>query len=335
MFIEMKQEHTAMISNTQGETEDIQNCDTSKDRVYKNLGNPENDNIKMLATFSDVIDLDSSDNNIVTIATQNTTELYAPIDESEFDDEDDDGHSELLAQIEENRRKGAYIPTGLSVLYKLQTGVILAKRVIGSGNKSHVVLVCAYNDGNISDEIKIENAEIGYVVCGNYGKKSDSYDQGDISLAKRTIKKLADRIMPYWRAGMEMPIWALVELIKREYYHIKEERTLEPTIDDIYAFIVHTAETRRDRHDWEFTVAKDSYRFEEYQIEEFATHFGYKKLEFLELLKRHKYLVLPPSSKGYQRKIKDDGYRYCIKMMSSHVGKVTPVKLVSNPYDRL
>lgn len=289
----------------------------------------------MLANFSDVVDLDSDDdNNIVTIAIQNTTDLYAPIDESEFDDEEDDRHAELLAQIEENRRKGAYIPTGFSILYKLQTGVILAERVIGSGNKGHVVLVYAYNDGNISDEIKIENAEIGYVVCGNYGRKSDSYDQGDISLVKRTIKMLTDRIMPYWRVGMQVPIWALVEMIKREYYQLEEERTLEPTIDDIYAFIVHTAETRRDRHDWELTVAKDCYRFEGYQIEVFATHFGYKKKEFLELLKRHKYLVLPPSSKGFQRKIKDDGYRYCIKMMSSQVGKVTPVKLISNPYAR-
>lgn len=40
MLIEMKKEDTAMISHTQGETEDIQNCDASEDMVDKNLDNP-------------------------------------------------------------------------------------------------------------------------------------------------------------------------------------------------------------------------------------------------------------------------------------------------------
>lgn len=277
-------------------------------------------------------DLNIAVKNITDLSVQNATELIE-IDESEFESEID---PKLREEIEQLKRQGVFIPTDkFTILLTSNDGSsIMAKKNVHKGNRSDIAIVYAYNDGSRSDEVIINNAELLTMVRGNFGRDDErddenavSEDKADIAAAKKALKKFEERLLPYWRFGINIPTHAIVQMICRIYNQLKEDRSESPDIYNIYSYIIKKVESDRNHPGYSWIIRKRFYALPENYLEEIAVKFGLNTKELIMLLKHSNLLYLQDSSIGYQCKVKDIGYCYCVRMPKSRMGKYEAVDL--------
>lgn len=254
-------------------------------------------------------------------------------DASDFDNNVD---KTIANDIQQCKNMGGFIPKGLTPLILMDDGAgIMAKRVVGKKNENYIVVVYVYSDGSTSKEIRIEHSELHHVSKGNFGRKNDKTDKWDVAQAKKTLSKLEDKILPYWRPTIDISAEAIVQMLFKQYDVLAEEHIQTSTGTDIYKYMVEVAENGRNSISHFYIVRRKYYAFLEEHFLEIAKHFHLSKEELISELKEVDAFYSQESSTNELCKVKGVGYCYCIKMMKSRFGKVDIEDLSGDPYDDL
>lgn len=254
-------------------------------------------------------------------------------DASDFDNNVD---KTLVNEIQQCKNMGGFIPKGLTPLVLMDDGAgIMAKKVVGKKNENYIILVYVYNDGSTSKEIRIEHSELHHISKGNFGRKNDNTDKYDVALAKKTLSKLEERILPYWRPTIDISSEAIVKMIFKLYDVLAEEHIQTTTGTDIYKYMVEVAENGKNSLSHFYIVRRKYYAFEEHHFLEIAKHFDLSKEELISELKEVDAFYTQESSTNNLCKVKGIGYCYCIKMMKSRFEKVDFEDYSGNAYDEL
>ena len=257
--------------------------------------------------------------NITELSVQNANELVE-IDESEFVNEID---PDLKKEVEKMKFQGVFIPADeFTILCHVDNGAaILAKKNIYKGNRSDVAIVYAHSDGSRSDEVIISNSDLLLLSRGNFGEDNNTADKADIALAKKTLRKFEERLLPFWRYGTNVSSVFIIKTICGMYSHLKEDRSALPDIYSIYSFIIKKAETNITHPCYFYMVRRQFYAFTEVDFTEIASHFGLNIKELAIMFKQANLLYTQTSTVGYQCNVKGIGNCYCVKMPKSRMGK--------------
>lgn len=254
-------------------------------------------------------------------------------DASDFDNNVD---KTLEKEIQQFKNMGGFIPKDLTPLFLMEDGSgIFGKKVVGKGKENYTLLTYVYSDGSISDDIRIDNSELHHISKGNYGKKNEHVDKYDVALARKTLSKLEDKILPYWRPTIDVPPESIVQMLFRMFDQLEVEHTQTATRVDIYKYIVEVAERGRNSISHFYIVRRNYYAFTVEHFVEIAEHFNLSKEELIAELKKGGMLYTQKSSVNNLAKVNGIGYCYCIKMMASRCNKVAVEDLSGYSYDKL
>ena len=254
-------------------------------------------------------------------------------DASDFDTNVD---NTLKHEIEQLKNMGGLIPKNLTPLFLMEDGSgIFAKKMVSEDNESYIVLIYVYSDGRSSKQIRIDHSELHHISKGNYGKKNENVDKYDRALARKTLSKLENKILPYWRPTIDVPPESIVQMLFRMFDKLEVEHTQTASRVDIYKYIVEVAERGRNSLSHFYIVRRKYYAFTVEHFVEIAEHFNLTKEELIAELKEGNLLFTQGSSANTLSKVNGIGYCYCIKMMASRCDKVAVEDLSGYSYDKL
>lgn len=243
---------------------------------------------------------------------------FLPVDQNEFDDKPE--HSEIYADIQNAKISGALIPTQiLSLMFMGKAGTkIFAKRVAKGGALGDIALVFDYNDGNISEDVEVAMFDVMTIAMGNYGEHYDGINKDNLTDAKKSIKKVAGRVLRYWTGDLDIGIKDLVRLLYTNLSSLKVDRGMEISVDRVYAAIYGYVEKEHGYPEKHYMKRKSVYALTREDLKRAIEGVGIEVDGAIKLLNRHNLLYLQPSSIGYQCEVKGGGSCYCVRILANY-----------------
>ncbi|MVX63095.1 hypothetical protein GKZ28_05205 [Clostridium chromiireducens] len=244
--------------------------------------------------------------------------FIAPVDEEFLADDTLD--KTIWEDINKAKESGAFIPTKyLTLIHGSETTTkIFAKLVVRNGNRGEPVIVLAYTDGGVSPELEISKAELMRISFGNYGVKENGFDKKDVAYASTLIKKIGDRILPYWEFDIGMTLMELLKLLSGKLSVLKIDRGEELDVKMVYSFIYKYVQRVKSHPAKCYIIRRGFYALISEDILEVASNMNSKVPTIIKMLKQNNLLHLQDSSVGNQCEVKGVGSCYCIKMLAKY-----------------
>jgi len=293
-----------------------------------------------------LIGVDQSTNNLIEATSEIEVEkiyhclakaqesFIATVDEDFF--VDNTQASAILDEIDSAKASGAFVPTKhLRLIYgKENTTKIFAKRVAKNGNRGEPVIILVYPDGEVSPELEISMAELMRVSHGNYGETKDGMNKKDVAHADTLIKKIGDRILPYWELDIGINVVELLKMLCASISTLEVDRGEEIDVNMVYSAIYKYIQKSNNYPTKGYLIRKGFYALLSEDILEVASWMNTTSPKIIKILKQYDLLYLQKSSIGNQCEVKGVGSCYCIKMLA----KFQPEEVETyseNSYDQL
>ncbi|OAA83556.1 hypothetical protein [Clostridium ljungdahlii] len=244
--------------------------------------------------------------------------FIAPVDKGFL--EDDILDSDILSEIAKAKASGAFVRTKhLTLIYgNEETTKIFAKRVVRNGNRGEPVIVFVYKDGESSSELEISKAELIRLSLGNYGEKAEGVNKKDVSYAETLLKKIGDRILPYWEFDIEITLIDLLKILSKNISKLKIDRGDELDITMVYSCIYKYVQKLKTYPNKCYLIRKGFYALTREDMLEVASSLESNIPDLIKILKQNNLLYLQNSSIGNQCEVKGVGSCYCVKMLAKY-----------------
>lgn len=243
---------------------------------------------------------------------------FADIDDGclEKDVIDDKIYNEVL----EAKRKGAFIPVqGMKLIYGGENRTkIFAKRVSKKGNNGEPVLIFAYTDGRISDEIEIKLEHLVKLSFLKYGRTQEVVDKKSATSAERLIEKIGGKIIPYWAFDIEINIVELLKLLTSNLSTLPLDSGNQLDVSIAYWSIYKYVQKLKGNPHKCYLERRGFYALTREDMVEIASKLNSTIPEIIKILKNNGLLHLQISSIGYQCEVKGVGNCYCIKILAKY-----------------
>lgn len=223
----------------------------------------------------------------------------------------------ILDEIDTAKARGAFVPTRyFRLIYgKENTTKIFAKRVAKNGNRGEPVIILAYPDGEVSPELEISMAELMRVSYGNYGEMKEGINKKDVTHADILIKRIGDRILPYWELDIGISVIDLLKILSTSLSNLEVDRGEEIDVNVVYSAIYKYVQKSNNYPTKGYLIRKGFYALLADDLLEVASGINISIPKFIKILKQYDLLHLQKSSIGYQCEVKGVGSCYCIKML--------------------